>query len=152
MIRDYEKPNSPIPLGRSAGAFLFPIRSQQMMFPRSKKAVRLISLIAITLTSLIAVTLVQITHAERPQSQREKVSSLLKGNKYSADENVTVIVMLNGPRSNRLNALLKQNGVRQRREMKSQRSFSLSLPFRMVTELASFPEVSYISSNEVVHS
>ena len=57
---------------------------------------RLISLIAITLTTLIFVTLVQSTHAE--QSRGQKVSLLLKGN-HSANENVTVIVTLAGPRS-----------------------------------------------------
>ena len=36
------------------------------------------------------------------------------------------------------------------REMKSLGGFSLTLPFRMVTELASFPEISHVSSNEVV--
>jgi len=111
---------------------------------------RLISLIAITLTTLISVTLVQSTHAERSeQSRGQKVSLLLKGN-HSANENVTVIVTLDGPRSGRLNAFLAQSGVHPRREMKSLRSFSVSLPFGMVAELAAFPEVVFVSANETV--
>src|SRR4026207_1771400 len=109
-------------------ACLFLLRSQTMI-ARSKKAARLISLIAITITSLVYVTLAQITHAERPEPQTEKVSSLLKGNKHRADDTLTVIVTLNGPISGRLNALLKQNDVRLRREMKNLRSISVSLPF-----------------------
>ncbi|HZI49692.1 MAG TPA: S8 family serine peptidase, partial [Pyrinomonadaceae bacterium] len=118
------------------------------MSARNLKA-RLISLFAIILTGLFYVTLVQITHAERPERQNSKVSFLLKGR---ADETVTVIVTLAGPKSGRLNAFLQQNGIHQRREMKSLRSFSLSLPFGMVAELATFPEVLYISSNEVVNT
>jgi serine protease AprX len=163
MISRYQKPDSParLPLTYSTQvgalqrtlrrASLFPVRSQ-IMIAQSKRAAHLISLIAIILTSLVCVTLVQITHAERPERQTEKISSLLKGNKHRPDETVTVIVTLNGPGSGRLNALIKQNDVRLRREMKNLRSFSLSLPFGMISELASFPEVSYVSSNEVVRS
>jgi subtilisin family serine protease len=82
------------------------------------------------------------------QSTTHKVSPLLKGHK--PDETVTVIVMLDGVSSPRLNAFLNQNGVHKRREMKSLGSFSLRLPARMVTELASFPEISHLSSNEAV--
>ena len=121
------------------------------MTARSLKA-RLISLFAITLTSLVCMTLVQITHAQRSgqHSENQRVSLLLKGNNHSANETVTVIVTLGGPRSGRLNAFLQQNGVSQRREMRSLRSFSVSLPFGMVAELAAFPEVLYVSSNEAV--
>src|SRR4026209_428695 len=91
-------------------ACLFLLRSQTMI-ARSKKSARLISIFAITLTSLVYVTLVQITHAERPERQTEKVSSLLKGNKHRADETLTVIVPLNGAMRGRLNAFLKQKGV-----------------------------------------
>jgi hypothetical protein len=36
--------------------------------------------------------------------------------------------------------------------MKNLGSFSLSLPFGMINELASFPEISFISLNAVVHT
>ncbi len=88
--------------------------------------------------------------SSRSQQTAHKVSPLLKGNKHKPDETVTLIVTLGATRSARLNAFLSQNGVRHRREMKSLGYFSLALPFRMVNELAAFPEVVYLSSNEKV--
>ena len=114
-------------------------------------------LITLLLTSPYCLTLVPVVHAgnsDHPSAERrpEKVSPLLKGNKHQADERLTVIVALSGPKSGRLNAFLNQTAIHQRRELKSLNSFSLSLPYKMVAELASFPEVLHVSSNEAVHT
>ena len=124
------------------------------MLSKSKKASRLlflIPLIAIALTSVYLIS-VQVAQAERPQPKANRVSPLLKANSHKADEPVAVIVTLNAPKSGPLNAFLNRAGVHPRLEMKRLGTFSLSLPFGMVGELASFPEVSHVSSNEVVHS
>src|SRR4029079_16094856 len=113
--------------------------------------------ITILLTQLGWTNFGEVVHAEgqdRPsQSQRaDNLSLLLKHGNHQPDERVTVIVTLNGPLSGRLNAFLAQNEIHRRKEMKSLGSFSLSLPFRMVAELASFPEIAQVSSNEAVNT
>ena len=126
------------------------------MLTSSKKTSRPILLIAILIVSGIPMTLVEIAHAERPdrhlESKTDKVSPLLKGKKHRADEMVTVIVTLDGSGSDRFNALIEQKSVHKRRVMENLHSFSLSLPFSMVDELASLREVLHVSSNEVVRS
>src|SRR5688500_4796961 len=79
------------------------------------------------------------------KSQSDKVSLQLQGNRPAGDT-VTVIVSLNGSSSGSLNGFLQRNHVRLRREMRALRSFSVSLPFGMVAELATFPEVDHISA------
>src|SRR5436853_5656883 len=85
-------------------------------------------LITLLLTSPYCLSLLPVVHAGNSDHQQkaDKVSPLLKGNKHRADEVLTVIVALDGPKSGRLNAFLNQNGIHQRRELKSQNSFSLS--------------------------
>ena len=128
------------------------------MLVKNKNALRLFLLSFVNAIALTIVDLpiVQIANAGRPENtpklKTDKVSPLLKADWHNADKTVTVIVTLNGPKSGLLNALMQRAGVQQRREMKRLGTFSLSLPLRMVAELASFPEISYISSNEVVHS
>src|SRR6185369_6651941 len=103
-------------------------RGGPLMPKKYENLMRLFSLsrvIAILLVVLVPVTFVGVVEADRPSElQTDKVSPLLKGNKYRADETVTVIVTLNGSRSGRLNAFLNQAGIHQRREMKNLRSFS----------------------------
>src|SRR6185503_5542630 len=104
--------------------------------------------------SLIFLILAGVAHAQSLNndfgSQAYKVSPQLNANRQ--DVTVTVIVNLNGPTSGRLNGFMQRHGVRLRREMKALRSFSVSLPFGMVAELASFPEVDHVSANEAVVS
>src|SRR5262249_46033646 len=49
-------------------------------------------------------------------------------------------------------SFLNQNGIRLRKDFKNLSSFSVSMPYSSVSELASFPEVDHISSNEAVFS
>src|SRR6185369_2783117 len=134
------------------------LRRSLSMSNQFQKAARFVSLplIAILLASVAYLTFVENAQAGlgngRSESRTDKVSPLMKSNSHRADEKVTVILSLNGPRTERRNALLAQNGVQQRREMKNVGSISLTLPFRMVAELASLPEVAHISSNEVVRA
>src|SRR5437868_33572 len=135
-------------------------KGDQTMPANSTKLVRFLSisiLIALLLTSPYCLGLLPVVHAGNSydpsaEQKADKVSPLLKGNKHRADETLTVIVALSAPKSGRLNAFLNQTGIHQRRELKSQNSFSLSLPYRMVAELASFPEVMHVSSNEPVQT
>src|SRR4029078_6250465 len=131
--------------------------SLDMLF-KTKKASRLVVLSflsAITLTIFECFS-IQITNAGRPekslQSKAGKVSPTLKTDWQNADKTVNVIVTLNGPKSGLLNSFMQRAGVQKRREMKRLSTFSLSLPLGLVAELASFPEISYVSANEVVHS
>ena len=127
------------------------------MLAKANKNFRLFSLIpqiaSLLRISLIFLILVGVAQAQslnnHSESQSNKVSPLLKGNRQ-ADEPVTIIVTLNGPTSGGLNGFMQRYGVRLRKDMKALRSFSLSLPFGMIAELASFPEVDHISSNDLV--
>jgi len=126
------------------------------MIANANKASRLFSLIPqiasllrISLTFLILVGMAQAQSLNNSESQSDKISPLLKGNQR-ADETVTVVVTLNGPTSGGLNGFMNRNGVRLRREMKALRSFSVSLPFRMIPELATFSEVDHVSANASV--
>jgi subtilisin family serine protease len=123
-----------------------------------KNAKRLsIALVVALLVNLNFLTFAHIVNAapagkaSKPR-KAEKISSRLKSDAHTPDEKVTVLVALNGPVSGRLNAFLNRNGVKRRREMKKMSSNSVNLPFRSVAELASFPEVFHVASNENVIS
>ena len=127
------------------------------MLSKSTKTSRpsfLISLSAIALIvfHFVSVQIVKANLETPSESKTNKVSPLLKSSTHRADQLVTVIVTLNGSQSGALNGFMRRAGVQQRQEMKEFGIFSLSLPFGMVAELASFPEISYVSSNEVVRS
>src|SRR5215212_3517949 len=133
-------------------------RNSIYMYPQTKKASHrffLTPVSAIILTSVFLLNL-YVAHANRSENQgpskSHNVSPLLKQDTRRADQTVTVIVTLSAPRSGQLNAFLSRAGVQPRREMKNLGVFSLSLPFGMLSELASFPEISYVSSNEAVRS
>ena len=109
----------------------------------------LASLLRLCLVFLILVGVAQAQSLNNSESQSDKISPLLKRN-MRADETVTVVVTLNGPTSGGLNGFMNRNGVRLRREMKALHSFSVSLPSRLIPELASFPEVDHVSANATV--
>jgi subtilisin family serine protease len=117
---------------------------------------RVLPIIATLLIALVHLTLAEVAQAERSvasaTSRASKISVLLKRSGQRPDETISVIVTLNGARTELLNAFFKQNGVRLRRDFKNLGSFSLSLPYSRLAQLASFPEISSISSNEVVFS
>ena len=123
--------------------------------PRSLSAVFIV--IALLLTSFNCLSFVRVAHAgraDKPSHSKKanKISPLLKDDKHAPDDLVTVIATLEAPRSGRLNAFLAQNGVHERRQMKALGTFSLTLPFELVDELAAFPEISHVSSNETVRT
>src|SRR5215204_3488930 len=124
------------------------------MFTDRKHLVRLVSISLLTALLLIYTNhfnVFEAAHAAR-LDEHAAVQQDDKLSTHQPDETLTVIVTLSGSRSSRLNAFLAQNGIHKRREMKNLSTFSLSLPLRMLTELASFPEVSHLSSNEVVYT
>ena len=115
---------------------------------------RIVLIIATLLTTLVYMPLAQVAQAQRSNSAAAspgtKVSVLLGKNTHRTDETINVIVTLNQPRTGLLNAFLKQNGVQLRREFKNLSGFSVSLPYSKIAALASFPEISHISTNEAV--
>ena len=115
---------------------------------------RIVLIIATLLTTLVYMPLAQVAQAQRSNdaaaSPGTKVSVLLRKNTHRTDETINVIVTLNQPRTGLLNAFLRQNAVRLRREFKNLSGLSLSLPYSKVAALASFPEISHISTNEAV--
>src|SRR6185503_5209632 len=111
---------------------------------------RFLPIIAILLTAVVYLTLGEVAQAKFAKPHPTKVSEVLKESRVRPEEMIDVIVTLNGSRTGLLNAFLKQNGVRLRKDFKNLRTLSLSLPYSKLDELASFPELSYISSNEVV--
>src|SRR5919205_344082 len=113
------------------------------MLTRCKPLVRL---------SLIPVFIVLLLTSAHATPLDNKVPAHLKGHHHQPDETITVIVTLNGSESGDLNAFLAQNGIHKRRELKNLDSFSLQLPFRRIAELASFPEVAHVASNEAVYT
>ncbi len=79
-----------------------------------------------------------------------KVSPRLKAENHGRDERVSVILELNSQPGTSLGAFLKQNSVLLRTQLKRSPVFSITLPFHKVAELASFPEVFYVSPNDPV--
>src|ERR1044072_6519955 len=119
--------------------------------PRSLSAVSLV--IALLLINLNCWTFIRVAHAgsadKHSHSQKaDKVSPLLKDGSRAPTDIVTVVATLEGQRSGRLNVFLAQNGIHERQQMKALGTFSFRLPLNLVEELAAFPEISHVSSNE----
>src|ERR1043165_9567852 len=121
----------------------------------TKQNTRLFSL-SFFLTLLVIVYLlpVDIAHSQNLQSspspRTDLVSPSLQGNRHLPEERVTVLVTLRAQITGPLNAFLNQNGVHVRAEMKTLSTVSLSLPFRKVPQLASFPEILHVSADQPV--
>src|SRR5215213_9685874 len=83
----------------------------------------------------------------------EKISDTLRGRngKASSDEIVQVIIQLNSSPTGRLNALLQRNGVHLKDDFTELNSFLVELPLSVVSELADFNEVHFISEDRDVH-
>src|SRR5215217_1895990 len=93
--------------------------------------------------------------AQRASSRRkdEKMSDTLRGRNAkpsASDEIVQVIIQLNSSPTGRLNALLQRNGVHVKDDFKELKSFSVDLPLSVVSELADFSEVHFISEDREV--
>src|SRR5215213_5374833 len=84
----------------------------------------------------------------------EKISDTLRGRNAKtpgSDEIVQVIIQLNSSPTGRLNALLQRNGVHVKDDFKELNSFLVELPLSIVSELADFSEVQFISEDRGVH-
>src|SRR2546423_644100 len=92
------------------------------------------------------------TNARPKAAKALKISPQLRGGNHAAGEQVRVIVELSGTVSGRLNALLNRNGVHMRKQLQTLRSFSIDMPYGMVAELSSFPEVFHVSINSKITS
>ena len=75
-----------------------------------------------------------------------KTSPDLRGKKLG-EPRVRVILQLNGKPSGKLNALLNRNGVHVRGSFNNFNAKSVELPVGIVSELASFEEVVYVSTD-----
>src|SRR5215217_1644135 len=82
------------------------------------------------------------------RSKGEKISDTLRHR--TGSDNVQVIIQLNSSPSGRLNALLQRNGVHIKDDFKELNSFSVELPTSVVSELAGFNEVHFISEDREV--
>ena len=71
-------------------------------------------------------------------------------NSQSANDQVSVILQLNGQKSPRLQALLKRNGIRLKKEFSNFNSSAVELPASVVDELASHGEVDSITEDDEV--
>jgi len=95
--------------------------------------------------SSVATNSVSAANARRKD---EKVSNTLRGRNSS--DNIQVIIQLNSSPTGRLNALLQRNGVHVKDDFKHLNSFSVELPINVVSELADFSEVQFISEDREV--
>ncbi|MBD0373278.1 MAG: S8 family serine peptidase [Pyrinomonadaceae bacterium] len=89
------------------------------------------------------------------RNHKSKVSSDLKDKKSGGKKDskkAEVIIQLQGKPTGRLNALLNSNGVHIRGQFDNLNMLSVELPTDVIDELASFDEVSYISSDREVVS
>ncbi|HEU4766764.1 MAG TPA: S8 family serine peptidase, partial [Pyrinomonadaceae bacterium] len=126
--------------------------------PTTKTAATLVSLSLIfTLCSANLTIVAAKAFGDRPTSVGQlhkaiKTSPRLVSERYRAEEKVPVIVETAGARSERLNRFLKQERIHIKREISTLNTVSISLPFGMVEELANFPEVLHVSTNEIVRA
>jgi subtilisin family serine protease len=82
-----------------------------------------------------------------------KVASDLKEKaQHGGTETVKVILQLDGKMSGPLNALLHSNGVKIKKQFANFNSFSVELPANVVSSLANFPEVGFVSVDSEVRS
>ncbi len=68
------------------------------------------------------------------------------------DETVKVILQLDGNMSGNLNALLRSNGVKVKKQFAAFNSFAVELPASVVESLSHFSEVSFVSVDSEVLS
>ncbi len=91
--------------------------------------------------------------SDRDEHQTEKVSSDLRervNSARSADERVRVILQIDGEASDELKALLRRDGVRIKRHHRSFGTRVVELPAGIVTELARYSEVSFVSPDREI--
>lgn len=82
----------------------------------------------------------------------DKVSRHLRqrASQNSGNDNVKVVVQLNGPMSSRLTALLNRNGIHHRRHFNNFNSSAVELPSSAVEELSSMDEVDFVGDDDDV--
>jgi len=88
--------------------------------------------------------------AKSDKSKPNKVSSDLRGRNSGGDQ-IDVIIQLNDKPSGQLNALLNQNGVHVRKQLKMLNTLVVSLPVHEIEKVAEFNEVSFISPERTVN-
>ena len=79
-------------------------------------------------------------------------SDLKEKTKRGGTETVKVILQLDGKMSGPLNALLKGNGVRVKKQFANFNSFSIDLPANVVSSLENFPEIGFVAVDSEVRS
>ena len=106
---------------------------------------------SLCLSGVVTSTVSAESQRSSPNSRRkdEKISGTLRGR--ASSENVQVIIQLNSSPTGRLNALLQRNGVHVKDDFQQLNSFSVELPLSVLSELADFSEVHFISEDRDVH-
>src|SRR5712691_7176644 len=112
----------------------------------------------LVLVALLATTLAVPAGAQSaaPQSSRaSKIANDLRELVRSAsatNDRVSVILQVSDGQSGQLNSLLNRNGVHVKNRFHSLNSLAVELPAEVVDELASYPEVTYISADSKVEA
>ena len=126
---------------------------------RNKRSITLTWLTCLSLVlSLCAGFILDVGAKAAPQSHsssnRDKIGRDLRDEmgKHGGGDVVKVIVQLNGRISGPLNALLKGNGVKVKKNFVNFNTLAIELPASVVASLASFPEVAFVSVDSDVRS
>ena len=91
-------------------------------------------------------TVASAKNGEHHHDNGNKIAEDLRGQLNGQDDNqVKIILQLNGRMSGSLNALLNSNGVRIRKQFANFNTFSLDVPLHIVNSLATYSEVGFIS-------
>ena len=126
---------------------------------RNKRSITLTWLTCLSLVlSLCAGFILDVGAKAAPPSQsssnRDKIGRDLRDEmgKHGGGDVVKVIVQLNDRISGPLNALLKGNGVKVKKNFVNFNTLAIELPASVVASLASFPEVEFVSVDSDVRS
>src|ERR687885_2659549 len=134
------------------------VKTRPMKPNQSPNPVRLIAILSLALccSIVIADNRVVVRRAQASQGKNsgreaggKKVSPDLRGDGANL---VRVILQLDGKPSGKLNALLNRNGVHVRASFNNLNAHAVELPQNVVDELASFPEVAYVSADRQTQS
>src|SRR5712691_3694989 len=112
----------------------------------------------LVLVALLATTLAVPAGAQSAAPQSSRASKIapdlreLVRSGSATNDRVSVILQFTGSEDGPLNSLLNRNGVHVKNRFQSFNSLAVELPAEVVDELASYPEVTYISTDSKVEA
>jgi serine protease AprX len=99
---------------------------------------------------LMSVGSVPTVNAQFSNGLVVKISRQLRRSSETANGNVHMIMQLDSPPTGQLNALLQRNGIRIRGNFSELGTVALDAPADLIDELATFPEVKFLSEDTPV--